>query len=445
MPRMKRSGIADLPLHGGRVPDWLAQRMTRLGTAITEAIIHHHGTSAFLSRLSDPFWFQALGAVMGMDWHSSGITTSVLGALKRGLAPRSHELGIYVCGGRGKFSRNTPNELRSIAYQRGFDGEGLVRTSRLTARIDNNAIADGFQIYLHSFVVTSNGEWAVVQQGLNDQSGMARRYHWHSATVKDFVEEPHTGIVGEHQGTIMNLVDADAKSAQRAMLDIAREHPEKTLRAVGSAGSLPAVFNNRYLRLPAHHDVRRTDVDLKRLGAVLAIAYERKLHNFAELLLVEKLGPRTLQSLALVAEVIHGTPSRFDDPARFSFAHGGKDGHPFPVPLKTYDESLNFLRTALDRAKPVSMAVTGRDGVSTGSGSDRVEFGREKLDALRRLDRFARSVEGRFQPQADFDAVIAHERTISPSLGGRTVVDDKLGRRFFVGRSRQPSMFDRQD
>ena len=207
---MKRSGVADLPLHGGRVPEWLAQRMTKLGTAITEVIIRDYGTSAFLSRLSDPFWFQALGAVMGMDWHSSGITTSVMGALKRGLAPRANELGIYICGGRGRFSRNTPNELRQISERRGFDGEALVRTSRLTARIDNNAIADGFQIYLHSFVLTANGEWAVVQQGLNDRSGMARRYHWHSATVKDFVNEPHTGIVGEHQGTIMNLVDAEA-------------------------------------------------------------------------------------------------------------------------------------------------------------------------------------------------------------------------------------------
>ncbi len=178
---MKRSGVADLPLHGGRVPEWLAQRMTKLGTAITEVIIRDYGTSAFLSRLSDPFWFQALGAVMGMDWHSSGITTSVMGALKRGLAPRANELGIYICGGRGRFSRNTPNELRQISERRGFDGEALVRTSRLTARIDNNAIADGFQIYLHSFVLTANGEWASVQQGLNDRSGMARRYHWHSA------------------------------------------------------------------------------------------------------------------------------------------------------------------------------------------------------------------------------------------------------------------------
>ncbi len=402
---MKRSGIADLPLHGGRVPYWLAERMTMLGTAIAETIIHDYGTSAFLSRLSDPFWFQALGAVMGMDWHSSGITTSVMGALKRGLAPRVHELGIYICGGRGRHSRNTPHELRQIAERRGFDGEALVRTSRLTARIDNNAIADGFQIYLHSFIVTDAGEWAVVQQGLNDQSGTARRYHWHSAQVRDFVAEPHSGIVGEHQGLIMNLVDAQAEPAQTAMLDIVREHPEKTLSAT------------RHLQLPAHHDVRAADVDLKRLGAVLAVAYERDLHDFAELLLLEKLGPRTLQSLALVAEVIHGAPSRFDDPARFSFALGGKDGHPFPVPLKTYDESLDFLRTTLDRARPNR----------PGTVSDQV-FGKEKLDGLRRLERFVRTVETRVKPEADFGAVIRHEQAISASLDGRSVFVDKRAR-----------------
>jgi hypothetical protein len=411
--------------------------MTLLGTAITEAIVYDYGTSAFLSRLSDPFWFQAFGAVMGMDWHSSGITTSVMGALKRGLANRADELGLYICGGRGRFSRNTPNELRAIADRRGFDGDRLVRTSRLTARIDNNAIADGFQIYLHSFVVAADGEWAVVQQGLNDRSGTARRYHWHSASVKDFVAEPHTAIVGDNQGMIMNLVDAKAKVAQNAMLEISRERPEKTFcTAPLKSGLIPAGISRmsasagRYLKLPAHHEVRAADVDLKRLGAVLAVAYERNLHDFAELLLLEKLGPRTLQSLALVAEVIHGAPSRFDDPARFSFAHGGKDGHPFPVPLKTYDESLNFLGRSLDRAR-----------VGTGSGSDRVNFGREKLEALRRLERFARSVETRLEPEADFDAVIAHERAISVSLKGRTVSDDKPRGRFFVGRGHQQKLF----
>jgi len=380
--------------------------MTMLGTAITETIIHGYGTSAFLSRLSDPFWFQALGAVMGMDWHSSGITTSVMGALKRGLAPRAHELGIYICGGRGKHSRNTPHELRQLAERRGFDGEALVRASRLTARVDNNAIVDGFQIYLHSFVVTNNGEWAVVQQGLNDRSGMARRYHWHSASVKDFVANPHTAIVGEQQGIIVNLVDVQARPAQTAMLNIVREHPEKTLAAT------------RHLRMPAHHDVRATNVDLKRLGAVLAVAYERDLHDFAELLLLEKLGPRTLQSLALVAEVVHGAPSRFNDPARFSFALGGKDRHPFPVPLKTYDESLDFLRTSLDQAR-------------VGHG--------EKLDGFRRLERFVRSVETKRKPSADFDAVIAHENAISSSLDGRSVFDEKP--RVSVDRHGQRTLF----
>jgi uncharacterized protein len=408
---MKRSGVADLPLHGGRVPAWLAERMTRLGSAITEAIVYDYGTSAFLSRLSDPFWFQALGSVMGMDWHSSGITTSVMGALKRGLAKNSDELGLYVCGGRGRYARQTPNELHSIADRRGFDGNALVRTSRLSARIDNNAIADGFQIYLHSFVLSANGEWAVVQQGLNDQTGMARRYHWHSSAVSDFVSEPHTGIVGDNQGMILNLVDARAKPAQSALLEITHEHPDNTLADI------------RHLRLSKDHEVREKNVDLKRLGAVLAVAHERDLHDFAELLLLEKLGPRTLQSLALVAEVVHGAPGRFEDPARFSFAHGGKDGHPFPVPLKTYDESLRFLRTSLTKAK------MGH---------------REKLDGFRRLDGFVRAIEKNLQPEANFQAVVRREKAMSRSLNGRSVFDDRQRPRLksdSSARSRQRSLF----
>ncbi len=399
---MKRSGFADLPLHGGHVPAWLASRMTRLGTAITESILLHYGHSALLSRLSDPFWFQAFGSVMGMDWHSSGITTSVMSALKRGLNPRAGELGLYVCGGRGKQSRRTPDELRELADCRGLDGDTLVRTSRLTAKIDNNCIADGFQIYLHSFVVAANGEWAVVQQGMNEGSGLARRYHWHSANVRDFVDAPHTGIAGEHQGTILNLVDGEAGPARDALLAMARENPEATLREV------------RHLSMPRHHDVRPRDVDEKRLGAVLAVAYERELRGFADLLLVENLGPRTLQTLAMVAEVVHGAPVRFSDPARFSFALGGKDGHPFPVPLKTYDESIDVLRRSLDAAK--------------------VDGG-EKLEGFRRLDRFVRVVEEWVQPEADFEAVIRHERAISPSIGGRTVETDKRP------SSRQLSLF----
>jgi len=370
--------------------------MEALGTAISEAVLIHHGRDGLLARLSDPFWFQAFGCVLGMDWHSSGITTSVMSALKRGLNPRAHELGVYVCGGRGKQSLRTPDELRGIADRVGMDGDALVRTSRLTARVDNNAIADGFQIYLHSFVVTADGHWAVVQQGMNEATRLARRYHWHSAAVRDFTADPHTAIVGAHAGTIQNLVDGRARPAQDALLAIAREDPAATLATV------------RRLEMPTRHEVRAPDVQARRLGAVLALAHERDLHDFASFLLLEQLGPRTLQSLALVAEVVHGTPTRFDDPARFSFAHGGKDGHPFPVPLRVYDESIAVLRKALDAAK------VGQS---------------DKLDGMARLDAFARGIERRHAPQADVDATIAHERRIAPSLGGRTVLDDRAAAR----------------
>jgi hypothetical protein len=385
---MKRSGTADLPLHRGRVPQWLAERMALLGTAIVEHIVISYGPGEFLARLSDPFWFQALGAVMGMDWHSSGITTSVMGALKRGLNPRFGELGFAVCGGRGRHSVKTPDELRGFGGRTGLNGDELARVSRLTARVDNNAVADGFQLYLHSFVVHRDGEWAVVQQGMNAAGRMARRYHWHSAAVRDFVSDPHTAIVGPPQGTILNLVDGRAEKARGALVAIANEPVEK---ALGEA---------RKLVMPAHHDVRTTDVDLKRLGAVLAVAHEQDLRDFASLLLVEGLGPRTLQSLALVAEVVHGAPARFSDPARFAFAHGGKDGHPFPVPVRTYDETIDVLRRALDAAK------VGET---------------EKVEAFRRLDKLTRTVEQRRAPEANLDAVLQHEREMLPELGGRTV------------------------
>ncbi len=399
---MKRSGTADLPLHGGRVPPWLASRMTQLGTAIAEQVILNYGQSEFLTRLSDPFWFQAYGAVMGMDWHSSGITTSVLGALKRGMNPRFSELGLMVCGGRGRHSVRTPDELRAFSQKTGLDGDALVRTSRLTARIDNNAVADGFQLYLHSFVITESGEWAVVQQGMNPDSHLARRYHWHSASVRDFVSAPHTAIVGQPQGEILNLVDVRAKKAQNALLAITKEPVTSSLNEA------------RKLVMPMHHDVRAKDVDLKRLGAVLAVAHEQDLRDFASLLLVEGLGPRTLQSLALIAEIVHGAPARFSDPARFSFAHGGKDGHPFPVPLKTYDESLGVLRRSLEAAR---LGHT------------------EKLEGFRRLDRLTRKVEEEREPLAEFDVAIKHERTISSSIGGRTVFDDKTPKKASIPTS----------
>lgn len=386
---MKRSGTADLPLHSGTVPRWLYDRMSKLGAAITEAIVYHYGKSAFLSRLSDPFWFQSFGSVLGMDWHSSGITTSVMGSLKAGMQHRSKDLGIYFCGGKGKSSRQTPQELLFLADRIGFDGFDLARTSRLTAKIDNTAIQDGYQLYLHSFVVTDEAEWAVVQQGMHQYNSTARRYHWHSKNVKDFVSDPHTAICGINQGDILNLACHEASASRQAILSLPTEKPDIILREA------------RHLVMPAHHDVRAKDVDLKRLGSILWLAREKKPDDFTDLLLLEGLGPRTLQSLTLVSEVIHGTPSRFTDPARFSFAHGGKDGHPFPVPTLIYDESIRVLQTGIEHAK-----IDNSD----------------KLLAIKKLSEISRAAEKNFSPNSSgFDAVIARERAESWKYGGMTV------------------------
>ena len=327
---MKKSGYADLPLHNGRVPLWLAKRMSALGGAIVEAIVLEYGKSEVIKRLSDPAWFQSLGCVLGMDWHSSGITTSVMGALKSSLNPISKELGIYVCGGRGKHARNTPEELLRVAERTGLNGNELVRSSRLSAKVDNTAIQDGFQIYLHSFIVSDEGEWAVVQQGMNGASGYARRYHWHSSTLKSYTENPHTFIYGRNQGEILNLTSTEANETKAGIISIAAENPDKMIAEI------------KKIILPRHHEVRQKDVDIKRLGAVLALAQDLPTQDFESLLLLQGLGPRTLQSLTLVSEVIHGTASRFSDPARFSFAHGGKDGHPFPYPPKSMTKVLTF-------------------------------------------------------------------------------------------------------
>ena len=385
---MKRSGSADLPLHNGFVPGWLAERMSKIGLAIVESIIAEYGNQEVLRRLSDPFWFQSLGAVMGMDWHSSGITTSVMGALKRAVNPHAKELGIYICGGKGKYSRQTPSELLSIADRTGLDGNYLVRCSKLSAKVDNTAVQDGFQLYLHSFIVNDKGEWTVVQQGMNNQSATARRYHWHSPAITSFVEEPHTAIYGQNYGNILNMVDKQAAPLRAGVLDISHENPDKMLAEI------------KKLVLPNHHDIKAKDVDLKRLGSVLWLAHENKPKDFAELLLLDGLGPRTLQSLALVSEVVYGTPSRFTDPARFSFAHGGKDGHPFPVPVKVYDETIATLQTAVHKAK-------------LGTA--------DKLHAIKSLSQIAQNAEKDFIPNANFDEAIERERRDSWKYGGRTV------------------------
>jgi hypothetical protein len=390
---MKRSGTADLPLHNGYVPRWLAERMGRLGLAITEALLCEYGKNEVLRRLGDPFWFQSLGAVMGMDWHSSGITTSVMGALKRAINPHSREFGIYICGGKGKLSRQAPDEIRKVCETTGLDAEALVRSSRLSAKVDNTAVQDGFQLYLHCFVLSDEGQWTVVQQGMSDRSSTARRYHWHSAGLQSFVEDPHTAICGINQGEILNLADRQAGAARRGVLALSEEKPETMMQEV------------QRLVLPSHHDVRAENVDLRRLGAVLWLAHDRRPADFEELLLLEGVGPRTLQSLALVSEVIYGAPARFRDPARFAFAHGGKDGHPFPVPIQVYDETIGILQTAVHKA---------RIGQS------------DKLDALQKLGELARKAEKDFVPTGGLEDYIEQERADSWKYGGRTVMGEAM-------------------
>ena len=392
------------------MPSWLADRMTRLGAVIAEAIVHHYGRDELLRRLAHPFWFQAFGSVMGMDWHSSGITTSVIGALKRGLAPRAVELGVHVCGGRGKHSRKTPDELVAIGDRVGFDGSALACISRLVAKVDSAAVQDGFALYLHGFIVTDDGRWAVVQQGMNDASRTARRYHWLSERLKSFVDEPHAAIEGIHQGEIVNLTDRRAEASRRGQLEllhsIGPDGLTRELSAVEAKPRKPAAASDPrqlalpHLVMPAHHDVRASDVLSPRLHASLMAAANRAPADFAELLLVPGVGARTVRALAMVAEVVHGAPYRFTDPARFSFAHGGKDRHPFPVPLRVYDETIKVMKAAVQKAR------LGQD---------------DMLAAVKRLDDEARRVE-RSAGGAPLADLIDEERRLSHSFAGRSVL-----------------------
>jgi hypothetical protein len=380
--------------------------MASLGAVITQAIVHHYGRDEFLSRLAQPFWFQSFGAVMGMDWHSSGITTSVLGALKRGLGPLERDLGLYVCGGRGKHSRKTPGELLRIGDKTGIDGVSLGETSRLIAKVDNAAIQDGFDLYLHGFIVTADGHWTVVQQGMNGDRRQARRYHWLSEGLTSFVDAPHTAIEGPAQGEIINLTDRRASASRNGQLDllsdlgpdrIAREYAKLVGRDSSGGPASPPTLP--HLVMPSHHDVRAEDVIVRRLRGNLAAAAENGPKDFAELLLTPKVGARTVEALALVAEVVHGAPCRFSDPARYSVAHGGKDRHPFPVPIRVYDETIRVLKSAVQKAK------LGRE---------------EELSALRRLDTQSRILEQSARGPT-LGGLVAREFQQSSDLGGRSV------------------------
>ena len=416
---IKHTGHADLPLHGGTVPKWLADRMMQMGSLIIESIITNFGKKEVLVRLSDPLWFQSLGAVMGMDWHSSGITTSVMYALKRGINKRAKDFGLCVCGGRGKYSRRTPDELMFLANATGLDGTKLINSSKLVAKVDSTAVQDGFQLYMHNFVLSDEGDWAVIQQGMNIESKTARRYHWSSENLKSFIEEPHTGITGENQGLILNLTAKDAKETRSHILDFSKENPDKMIKEIQNVfkheeniNKINSIKNDniliaqnktiasetRSIVMPHHHEVRAKDVNLKRLGAVLATAYESQPQNFEGLLLTPGLGPRTIQSLTLVSEVIYGTPSRFTDPARFSFAHGGKDGHPFPVPLKIYDDSIRILHESIERSK----------------------LGyKDKSECIKRLHQTALHIEKYCNPMADFDKAVEFDRQFSDMWEGK--------------------------
>jgi hypothetical protein len=340
----RRTGTATLPLHTGRAPRWLFERMRVLGRALTEAIVIEHGPGVFLERLSDPYWFQAFGCVLGFDWHSSGVTTTVCGALKAGLTGAEADTDIYVAGGKGATSRKTPDELRNAAARLSLDGERLVYASRMAAKVDSAALQDGFQIYHHSFFFTSAGEWAVVQQGMQETSRTARRYHWLGSRVSDFVCEPHVAVCSERPAQmILNLVADEAAGARGAAATIARESPGRVQREVGRILSL---------EMPSRHhlDVRR-DIAPRNLSKVLIATYESQPGDFEALLALPGVGARAVRALALIAELAYDQPASTRDPARFSFAHGGKDGHPYPVDRATYDGSIDWLRGAVGQAR----------------------------------------------------------------------------------------------
>ena len=350
-----RTGRADLPLHTGRAPAWLFERMRSLAREIGRAVVEEEGPHGLLRRAADPFWFQAFGCVLGFDWHSSGLTTTACGALKEGLRPLSRELGIVVAGGKGKTSRRTPSEIESACDSIGLDPAPLVRASRLSAKVDSSAVQDGYEVYHHSFLFSSDGAWTVVQQGMNQANGMARRYHWHTAPT--FVSDPHAGVAGRVEKDVTNLVAAAGARNREVSVELAREAPAKV------SGE---ILRMRSLEMPRHHFVRFADLHPDRVERVLLKAYEAQPEDYTSLLAVPGVGAKGLRALALVAEVTYGAPASVKDPVSFSFAHGGKDGTPFPVDRTTYDATIESLKKAVDEAK------AGRS---------------EKRDALRRLAR----------------------------------------------------------
>jgi hypothetical protein len=355
-----KTGTATLPLHGGKAPAWLFSRMRLLAREVTLAVAGEYGPTEMLRRLSDPAWFQAFGAVLGFDWHSSGVTTTVCGALKDGLRGLEHECGLVVAGGKGGVSRKTPSEIEAAATAGSLSvpPQGLVYASKMAAKVDSSGLQDGYQIYHHSFFFTRQGDWAVVQQGMNGANRKARRYHWLSDTVTDYVVEPHAAIASQAPGTaVLNMVSRESRAAQAVVTQLSHEPPDRTLKRLHQL---------KRLSMPTRHEVELRDIHPENLTKVFLSTYERQAESFEVLLGLPGVGPKTVRALALIAELVYDTPASRSDPALFSYAHGGKDGFPYPVDREMYDRNVEILRKALAQAK------VGQT---------------ERLDALRRLAR----------------------------------------------------------
>mgnify|MGYP001158056820 FL=1 len=384
---MINGGMMGMPLHFGKVPKWLTERMGMMGSAIIESVAQNYGKSEVLTRLSNPNWFQAFGAVTGMHWNSSGVTATLLGSLKRKINPMASELGIYILGGKGKYSYYAPNQIKRVSDHHGLKGDELVKSCHLTRRVDNNAVQDGYNLYQQYFIMSDEGDWTAISQGMNKSNRRARRYHWHSPSVRSFVNDPHKGITGERGGKILNLADSRADFARTNIVELTKEKPKEVLDIY------------KGISLPNRHDVRESDVNMKRLGSVLNMAYEKGVDNFEDLLMLKGVGPRTIKSLALVSEVIHGDSSRFDDPARFAFAVGGKDGRPHPVDKESYDETIEILGDAVEKSK------LGYN---------------DKSKALKRLHKTTVKNENSFSPISFLDDWMDSEWKHSEKNGGMT-------------------------
>ncbi len=390
---MISSGTIGMPLHFGKVPSFLTQRMGQMGDAIVESIVYNYGKSELLTRMSDPNWFQALGAVMGMHWNSSGVTATVLGSLKQHVNPKARDLGIYILGGKGKYAWKTPKQIDRVADRHGLPGTELAQSARLTGRIDNNAVQDGFNLYQQYFILSDEGEWTSISQGMNRDTRRARRYHWHSPTVRSFGDSPHTGIVGMENQRVLNLTDKGADMLRSHIVDLTKEQPKIVAEAVREA------------ELPNRHDVRKEDINMNRLASVLDLAYNRDVEKFEDLVDLKGVGPRTLKALAMASEVIHGDATRFDDPARFAFAVGGKDGRPHPIDTKALDETVDMLHNAVDRAKLGD---------------------KEKSKALKRLHQVAKAGENKGTPIDFLNDLIDHEWDHAEKNGGKTFMGNVM-------------------